>query len=255
MPLKIKKKDSKSGQNRGHRWWTSWRLAIVILGFILTLLGFGVQFLVTPIVGGMRSEPPTIVTQLTMSDEDLPPAKLIYTVDEEGELHTEYSPSGLYTLSTEEKLAFKNPMFPFPCTSITCHPTYKGSKLVKIYDEYNLVADAEGQEAVTVRPTTFLFPHESKVTILWERYNCKAEGVELTQDQIDDTIRVVVTNSNEYPVLYIAMIDLLPLKANTPYQVEIEDSRMTLSAPYLIKIETVDGTGGLFNGVQLPVEI
>ena len=234
-------------------WRAATKKILPIVSITLAIIGLIFQFLVTPIFG-MQSKTPTIISELTISNEDRPPPHFVYVVDAEGKLHSEYSPSNLYNLRTEETFIFKNPIFSFPWTSITCYPTYEGSKLVKTYDVFNLVVD-ESKEFVTVHPSTFFVPHESKITIRWEKQNCLAEGIKIDQEQIEDATQVVVSNSNEYPVLYIAMVDLPPLKENTTYQIEIENSYTMLYAPHSIKIERTNNTSGAFYNAQLPVEV
>ena len=247
---------SKLGKIRSWQW-------IPIVAAVCAILGFFLNCLIQPTFF-LREKEDTINENLVMSAKDLPPVNLVYIVTNKGQLQSEYAPSPSYTLYTERKIVFFNPIICAPRR--TYHPPHKGSQLVAAIPSPYLGCRKMNDASVTVWPTARHSSVEtSSIELLWELSYCSADGVTFSSQIHNDALRVYVSNPNNYRVRYLALVKLQPLRTNSVYTTTIEHSAPTgispseslpkiSSVPKSLEIRSVRDIGSTFE-VNLPVVI
>jgi len=224
-----------------------WKWGIPLL---IGLVGLVVQLAVAPIIGLPESEN-NMSVKLWMSAEDIPPLNLIYTVSDEGQPRSEYSPSFSYTLRIEQRLILLNPMVWAP--SKTYHAPYEGCQLVRVMWCEHIGYRLLNKTALTLWPLTSSFNKKtSSIELIWERSDCGIDEVLLQSQRHENGLRVQVSNHYDYPVQYLGVVKLPPIRTNTLYA--IEDSPPTLQASESLVIRT-EGNGKTHSEVDFPLVI
>lgn len=224
-----------------------WKWAIPVA---IALVGLIVQFAIAPIIGLPESEN-KITGKFWVSGEDIPPLSLIYTLSDQGHLQTEYNPSFLYTLQIDQQLVFLNPMLWAP--SKTYYAPYEDCKLVRVERPEHISYEKVNSIGVSLSQTTNYFDKQrSSLDLVWQLSHCSVDKVTLQTRRSDTGLRVQISNDYDYPVQYLGIVTLPPIKTNTLYM--IEDCRPTLYTSQSIEVRTEDGTRHELE-VNLPVII
>lgn len=222
---------TRGAKKRKHRKIIDWKWLVPLL---IGVLGFFIQVALAPIIG-IREAENSMAEKLWMSGEDIPPLNLIYSVTDAGELHNEYNPTLSYTLYIEQRLVFLNPVVWAP--SRTYYAPYEGCELVRVTRSEHIAYEEVNDTAVTLSSTTRYFDKErSSIELTWQLSDCSAERVRLQSQRSENGLRVQVSNDYDYPVQYLGMVKLPPLRNNTLYL--IEDSPPTLLASESLEIRT-----------------
>lgn len=221
------------------------RLTITLL--LIGGVGLIVQFAIAPVFGLPESEN-NISGKFWMSAEDIPPLNLIYTVNEGGQPQSEYSPSFLYALQIEQRLVFLNPMVWAP--SKTYYAPFEDCGLVRVMRAEHIKYRQLNKTAVTLWPSTRSFDKKiSSIELVWGRSACSADAILLQPQRSDKGLRVQVSNKYDYPVQYLGIVELPPLRTNTLYA--IQDSAPMLQASETLVILT-KGSAKTHSEVDFP---
>lgn len=219
-----------------------WKITLLI-----GVVGLIVQFAIAPVFGLPESEN-NISGKFWMSAEDIPPLNLIYTVSEGGQPQSEYSPSFLYTLRIEQRLVFLNPMVWAP--SKTYYAPFEDCGLVRVMRAEHIKYRRLNKTAVTLWPSTRSFDKKiSSIELVWERSACSADAILLQPQRSEKGLRVQVSNNYDYPVQYLGIVELPPLRTNTLYA--IQDSPPMLQASETLVILT-KGSAKTHSEVDFP---
>lgn len=202
---------------------------------LLFILGsFAIQFLVTPVIGLTESEN-NVARKLWVSADDIPPLNLIYTVSADGLPLTDYSPSFSYTLQIRQRLTFSNPLIWSP--SKTYRAPYEGCELVRVQQAEHIRYRRSNNIGVALWPTARYFDkRESSIELVWELSDCGADNVSIHSQTHEKGLRVRISNDYDYPIQYLGMVELPPIRSDTLYT--IEDSPPALQSSKSLEIQT-----------------
>lgn len=189
-----------------------------VIPLVLTVIGLIVQFAVVPIFG-LSESGNDISGKFWILAEDIPPLHLVYVDSEEGPAQSEYTPSLLYTLQIEQRLTFINPILWAP--SKTYHSPDGDSEFVRVMDAEHIECTQLNKTAVTLRsPVRYLDKQTSSIQFMWQCSGCTADDVLLETQRYENVLRVELSNYYEYPVQYLGLVELPPLKTNILYMIE-----------------------------------
>jgi len=191
-----------------------------LIPLIIAVASLIVQFAVVPIFGLPELKNDTF-GKFWMLPEDIPPLHLVYTMSEEGLAQSEYSPSSVYTLQIDQRLTFTNPILWAP--SKTYRQPYPGCELVEVMHAEHIEYHQLSTTAVTLRPTERYFNTQtSSIQLVWKGSGCTANAVLLETQRYgnEKVVRVEVENYYQYPVQYLGLVELPPVRTDTVYMIE-----------------------------------
>jgi len=186
-------------------------------GIISGILVFACQMAGQPIFWLPQVDSVLMSDEVGLCRQDFPPSHLVYTIDDEGRLRTEYSPAFSYTREMVEKLVFKNPLIP------------RGPPRTHSREDFKLV-DCQCEDLdcrpendrVRVWPTTTSFHKQtSTITLVW-RSDWRPDEVRPTEpESCDSGLCTCVYNPNDYQIQYLGMVKVL-VTTDTLYTIDSE---------------------------------